>query len=210
MRRRNPRAAALASRRGLAAMAVGAAVLTAGCATGHDAVTQQGGTFEFVSPGGKTKLYYDPADKRGTIGTVAGPSVADQGKQIGVADFPGDVVVINVWGSWCGPCRTEASDLEKVYQATQKRGVAFLGINVRETAGASAAQDFLRSNSISYPSIYDPPGRNLLAISADYPTTVVPTTVVLDKKHRVAAVYLTTVSEAELTTKVEQLIKEPA
>jgi thiol-disulfide isomerase/thioredoxin len=201
------RHAAVAVAAAAALLATGS--VTAGCATGHDAVVQ-GGSFEFVSPGGKTKLYYDPADKRGTIGAVRGRSLMEPDKQIGVDDFPGKVVVLNVWGSWCGPCRTEAADLERVHLATADQRVAFLGINVRETAGDSAAQDFVHSQGITFGSIYDPPGRNLLAISADYPTTVVPTTVVLDRKHRVAAVYLTTVSETELQNKVLQLAKEPA
>lgn len=195
-------------RRAVPALLIGLAVLVSGCATGDDAVVH-GGTFEFVSPGGKTKLTYDPPEQRGTIGVVRGRSLADPNKQIALSDFAGEVVVINVWGSWCGPCRTEATDLEKVYQATKDQGVAFLGINVRETAGDDAANDFARSYGLTYPSIYDPPGRTLLAIADDYPATVVPTTVVLDRQHRVAAVYLTTVSEDDLKAKVEQLAREP-
>ena len=56
---------------------------------------------------------------RGTVGAVAGPSLADPAKNLALADYPGKVVVLNVWGSWCGPCRTEAPDLQFV--ATQSR-----------------------------------------------------------------------------------------
>ncbi|MDF0531740.1 TlpA disulfide reductase family protein [Tsukamurella sp. 8F] len=192
-----------------AAAAVGALLGTGACATGKDAVAEQGGTFQFVSPGGKTKLSYDPPGKRGTIGAVSGRSLMEPDKTVSVADYSGKVVVINVWGQWCGPCRGEADDLEAAYQATRAKGVAFLGIDFRETGGDQPAQDFVRDHKITYPSIYDPPGRTLLAISKDYPTTVVPSTIVLDRKHRVAAVYLTTVSKADLEQKVTALAAEP-
>ncbi|GAA4394900.1 TlpA family protein disulfide reductase [Tsukamurella soli] len=190
----------------LAALAV-VAVATGACATGHDAV-DQGGTFQFVSPGGKTVLTYDPPSKRGTIGPVSGRDLLDASKTDAVSDFPGKVVVINVWGQWCGPCRGEAGDLESVYQATQAKGVAFLGIDFRETGGDQPAQDFVHDRGITYPSIYDPPGRTLLAISADYPTTVVPSTIVLDREHRVAAVFLTTVTRDQLQAEVLELAAE--
>ncbi len=193
----------------LAAAAVlsGTTVAAGACATGKDAV-EQGGTFQFVSPGGKTVLSYDPPAKRGTIGVVSGRDLLDPNKTDSVSDFPGQVVVINVWGQWCGPCRAEADDLQAVYQATHAKGVAFLGINFRETGGDQPPQDFVRDHGITYPSIYDPPGRTLLAISVDYPTTVVPSTIVLDRDHRVAAVYLTSVTRGELQTKVLALAAE--
>ena len=53
-----------------------AAVLLAGCSTGDDAVAQ-GGTFEFVAPGGKTDIFYDPPDSRGTPGPISGPDLTD-------------------------------------------------------------------------------------------------------------------------------------
>jgi thiol-disulfide isomerase/thioredoxin len=79
------------------------AVAVTGCVSGRDAVAQ-GGTFEFVSPGGKTDIFYDPPGSRGTIGDVSGPALMG-GQPIHLSDFGGKVVVINIWGSWCGPCR---------------------------------------------------------------------------------------------------------
>src|ERR1700742_5114525 len=112
-------------RRLIALTALVAATLT-GCATGNDAVAQ-GGTFEFVAPGGKTDIYYDPPESRGRPGKLVGPSLLDPVKSVSLDDFAGKVVVINIWGQWCGPCRSEIAKLQQVYDATHQDGVEFLG-----------------------------------------------------------------------------------
>lgn len=165
-----------------------AATVLAGCSTGSGAVAQ-GGTFEFVSPGGRTELFFDPPAERGTIGPISGPDLMDTDSTISLDDFAGKPVVINVWGQWCAPCRAEADQLEQVYLASRDRGVEFLGINVRDNT-IDKARDFVIDRSVSYPSIWDPPMRTLAAFGSGYPTSVVPTTVVLDSEHRVAAVFL--------------------
>src|SRR6185295_2152710 len=138
------------------------------------------------------ELTYDPPSARGTVGAVAGPSLADPAKSLALADYPGEVVVLNVWGSWCGPCRTEAPDLQFV--ATQSK-VGVLGINVRDDA---------QSAGISYDSISDYPGRSLAGLGG-VPRNVVPLTVVLDKQHRVAFVSLVPVQVAKLVPLVQRL-----
>ena len=104
-------------------------------------------------------------------------------------DFDGKVVVINVWGQWCGPCRSEIGQLQQVYDATRADGVAFLGIDVRDN-NRDAARDFVIDRKVTFPSIYDPAMRTMIAFGGKYPTTVIPSTVVLDREHRVAAVFL--------------------
>ena len=168
----------------LVALASAAIVALAGCSTGHDAVVQ-GGTFEFVAPGGKTDIFYDPPESRGRPGPLAGPELMDPTKTISLDDFTGKVVVINVWGQWCGPCRTEITQLQKVYDATRRVGVEFLGIDVRDN-NMNAPRDFVVDRKVTFPSIYDPPMRSMIAFGGKYPTTVIPSTVVLDRKHRVA------------------------
>lgn len=185
---------------------VAAAALLAGCGTGTDAVAQ-GGTFDFVSPGGQTSIFYDPADERGSIGEMSGPDLMEDGTTTSLSDFEGDVVVVNVWGQWCGPCRAEADDLEIVYENTQDLGVSFLGINVRDNQ-QDKAQDFVVDNNVTYPSIYDPSMRTLLALGQSYPTSVIPTTIVLDREHRVAAVFLTELLVEDLQPVVERIAAE--
>jgi len=113
-----------------------------------------------------------------------------------------------VWGQWCGPCRGEADDLEKVYENTKDQGVQFLGINVRDHT-QDKAQDFVIDNKVSYPSIYDPAMRTLVTLGKNYPTSVIPTTIVLDRQHRVAAVFLKELLVEDLQPIVERVAQEP-
>lgn len=164
------------------------------------------GSFNFVSPGGKTDIFYDPPSSRGVITGMAGPELLSDAP-ISLADFPGQVVVINLWGQWCGPCRAESDDLQRVYDATKGYGVQFLGINVRDPQ-RDQAQDFVLDRGITFPSIYDPPMRTLAAMSASYPTSVIPSTIVLDRQHRVAAVFLRELIDTDLQPVVERIAAE--
>jgi thiol-disulfide isomerase/thioredoxin len=191
----------------LMALASAAIVALAGCSTGDDAVAQ-GGTFEFVAPGGKTDIFYDPPGNRGRPGKLEGPELMDPAKTISLDDFTGKVVVINVWGQWCGPCRTEITQLQEVYDKTRRVGVEFLGIDVRDN-NRDAAKDFIIDRKVTFPSIYDPPMRTMIAFGGRYPATVIPSTVVLDRQHRVAAVFLRELLAEDLQPVVERLAAEP-
>lgn len=193
--------------RRLTFVVVTVAGLLTGCSHGDDAVAQ-GGTFEFVSPGGKTDLYYNPPDKRGRPGPIAGPDLTDPARTVSVDDFAGKVVVINVWGQWCGPCRAEAAALQQVYDATRDNGVALLGIDVRDN-NREAAQDFVSDHKVTYPSIYDPAMRTMIAFGGKFPTSVIPSTLVLDRRHRVAAVFLRELLAGDLQSVVQRVAAEP-
>lgn len=183
---------------------VAVSILVSACGDGGT-VPQGAGSFDFVSPGGKTALFYDPPADRGSIGPLSGSDLIS-GEKISLADFVGDVVVLNVWGSWCAPCRTETPELESVYAEFGSRNVQFLGIDVRDNR--DSARDFVTDRNVTYPSIYDPEMRSLIAFGRNYPTSVVPTTVVFDKQHRVAAVYLMAVLAEDLRPLLDRLISE--
>jgi thiol-disulfide isomerase/thioredoxin len=187
-------------RRVLAAVAL--VLLLAGCSTSRDAVAT-GGEFQFVAPGGKTFITYDPPASRGALTGVSGESLLQPGRTVGLEDYAGSVVVLNIWGSWCGPCREEVPDLQFVQQQT---GAAVLGIDVRDDRQAAA--DFVRDRGVTYDSIYDNPGRVLARLSG-YPRNAVPSTLVLDKQHRVAAVDLERIRPSELIPLVQRLQAEP-
>jgi len=188
-----------------AAFIVIALLALTACSAGRDAVAPSG-DFQFVSPGGQTKIFYDPPESRGTISELTGEDLLESGKQIALSGYAGKVVVLNIWGSWCGPCRTEMPDLQRVYDQTRASEVQVLGIDVRDEV-RTAPQDFVRNLGITFPSIYDPPGRCLLALKG-YPRSVVPSTIVLDRRHRVAAVFLTAVRDTDLLPLVQRIATE--
>lgn len=175
------------------------AAVVAGCG-----VDDRATGFEFVSPGGKTEIFYEGVDRQPVSG-LEGDNLMRRGESIGIEDFPGKVVVVNIWGSWCGPCRAEADDLQQVYEQTRGSGVAFLGVNVRDERDAAA--DFHRNFGITYPSIFDPPGKSLLVLRG-YPMSVVPSTIVLDRGRRVAAIFLKSLTADQLRPVVERIAAE--
>ena len=188
----------------LAALAVLA--FLAGCSTSKDAV-EPGQDFTFVAPGGRTTILYDPPESRGTLRALSGESLLNPGATTGIETLPGRVVVLNIWGSWCGPCRAEAPELEFVAKQTAADGVSVLGVDVRDDRAAAA--DFVRDRGLTYDSVFDPAGRTLAALTG-YPRNTVPSTIVLDRQHRVAAVYLTAIRVPELIPLVQRLADEPA
>lgn len=134
---------------------------------------------------------------------VSGESL--EGEPLSLSSYDGKVVVVNVWGAWCPPCRAEADDLAVAAKELQPEGVAFLGINTRDTSRDNALS-FQRSREVPYPSIYDPSGRTLLAFRGSLRPNSIPSTLVLDEQGRVAATVLGELTSARtLVSLVEEV-----
>lgn len=128
------------------------------------------------------------------------------GEAISLTDFRGQVVVVNVWGSWCAPCHAEAPVLAKVSADSAERGVQFLGIDVRDNPASALAFD--RRYGITYPSIDARDGQALLAFRHSIPPAAVPSTVVLDRQGRAAARVIGQIREATLRAILEPVLAE--
>ena len=143
-----------------------------------------------------------PPDQRREVPEVSGPALG-AAQTLSSKGYPGRIVVINVWGSWCGPCRKEAPALQAASVGTA--GVAqFLGINTKDLDPAPA-EAFVRANKITYPSIYDPGGRTLLAFAGDLPPSAIPSTLIMDSDGRLAVRVLGEISERTLVAMINDV-----
>ena len=123
-----------------------------------------------------------------------------------LADHLGEVVVLNVWASWCAPCRAEAPVLQEVWTETEPLGVQFVGLDTRDSD--VAAQAFVERFGITYPNVVDRDGRLQLRFGETLPPQAIPSTVIVDRQGRVAARALGKVSGATLRTLILPLTEE--
>jgi thiol-disulfide isomerase/thioredoxin len=177
-----------------------AAVVLAGCGKGETGAS--GGDTKFVQGTGEiTKV---APGKRQAAPDIASRA-ADGKKQLKLSDFRGKVVVLNVWGSWCAPCRAEAPNLAKVAKDTEDQGVQFVGINTRDL-DPSNARAFERNYDIDYPSFYDPSGRLILRFPrGSLSPQAIPSTLILDRDGKIAVRALKELSESELRAALKPL-----
>jgi peroxiredoxin len=179
-----------------------AGLLLTGCSTGASAVdVNNGGEFRFVQ--GTAAGEVIPAGQRASAPEFSGTLL--DGADFSSTDLAGDVAVLNFWGSWCAPCRVESPEFQQVYTEVADQGVQFLGLNVKDQE--QFADAFVASKGITFPSLFDPRGQVALAFR-DYPADAIPSTIVLDRESRVAAVYTGEVRQDDLRTVLDQLTGE--
>ncbi|WP_328720086.1 TlpA family protein disulfide reductase [Streptomyces sp. NBC_00247] len=187
-----------------ATTAVVAGALTLSACGGDDIKSGGGGDTNFVTGGGGISTVA-PKDRRAAP-ELAGTTL--EGEKLDVAAYKGKVVVLNVWGSWCGPCRAEAKHFAAVSKETAGQGVQFVGINTRDTQ-KDAALNFEADADITYPSLYDPVGKLILRFPKGTlnPQTI-PSTVVIDREGRIAARTLQALDAEQLHKMIDPLIAE--
>lgn len=182
------------SRRFLAGLVACATMLLTGCtATSGDEPSR--GAAQAGYPQSERNLTRIPPEQRKLLPEISGPALAAD-STLSSRDYPGKVVVINVWGSWCAPCRSEAPELQAASEQTQD-AAQFLGITSKDYDPAPALA-FTRAFSITYPSIFDPTGRVLLDFASVLPPSAIPSTMIIDGDGRLAARVLGPISTTTL------------
>lgn len=129
-----------------------------------------------------------------------------EGDTTGVPALVGDVVVMNFWASWCGPCRREQPALNDAAAELAPLGVTFLGVNVQDDSEANALaheEEF----AIPYPSLFDPSARYAASFAGVGPRTL-PSTVLLDRQGRVAVSLFGETDFSEVVTLARLLAEE--
>jgi len=120
------------------------------------------------------------------------------GSKLNFASYRGKVVVVNFWGSWCVPCRSEASTLADLAIQYQRAGVSFLGVDVRDNT--ASAQAFVQSFGVSYPSVNDASSAVTQDFSSAVPIAATPTTLVVDRTGHIAGAVFGALTYPELNT----------
>lgn len=193
------------SRRAALGAAALVALMVAGCSSDPNSIAAQakaGDQKGYISGDGAVETI--PAADRLEPVTMDGQLL--DGTAWDITSTRGQVLVLNVWGSWCAPCVAEAPDLQKAWEEQQakKAPVQFMGIDFREEAERGAA--FVDKAGITYPSLSDKPGLLILRLQGKAPTT--PSTLVLDREGRIAARVNGPVDATTLTGLVDDVVAE--
>lgn len=176
-----------------------------GCGSGgEDTVAKSANSREgYISgDGGLTTIAAE--DRAGSV-TLAGETL--QGDQFSIGEHRGRVMVVNMWVSSCGPCHKEAPDLIATYEQFKAADddVGFIGIDFRESSPATGRSQS-RSWGLPYDSVFDATGET--AVQMQGVLAAQPSTAVLDKAGRVAAVVVGAIDRSTLLGLVEDVLNE--
>jgi len=159
------------------------------------------GEFDFTGPTPSGEVV--PVEERSVAPEFSGELL--DGTAFDSTSLAGDIVVLNFWGSWCAPCRIETPEFQMVYEEVGAEGVQFLGVDVKDDLQLAIA--FYADKGVEYPSLFDPRGEVALAFRG-FPANAVPSTILIDRAGRVAAVYTAAVPAEDLRSALSALLDE--
>jgi thiol-disulfide isomerase/thioredoxin len=121
-------------------------------------------------------------------GSAAGPAppfslASRSGGDVSLAQYKGQVVMLNFWASWCGPCRQEMPLLESIYRKYNRMGFVLLGVNVEPDS--QAANEWLKQTPVSFPILYDKDSR----VSKLYDVAGMPSTAIIDRSGKLRVLH---------------------
>jgi thiol-disulfide isomerase/thioredoxin len=125
-----------------------------------------------------------------------------QGETIGPSTYRGEVVVVNFWASWCGPCRREQPGLQRLHEEYGGRGVQFLGIDFKDDP--AAARTYLNEFGVTYPSVADPSGR----LAYEFRIPYLPATIIVGRDGEMRYLLVGAQPEEVVREKLDRLLAE--
>lgn len=184
-------------------VAVAGSLLLAAC-TGTSAGTTSGpsrsGSASTIESVGASRF---APDQRQPSPDLGGTTLT--GSHFALHDVTGNVVVVNIWASWCGPCRVESPILAAASAHLAGQPVRFVGVDESDTS--AEATRFIASAGVTYPQLFDPNGVLLRQLTL-LPQKGIPSTLILDRRGRMAARVIGPITAAELQTLVDELLQE--
>ena len=150
-----------------------------------------------------------PGDGTAKVGSVmpAWTAKTPDGKAFDIADMRGSVVLINIWATWCGPCRYEIPELVKLHAEWAPQGFAVLGASIDGRATVGEVEPMMRSFQINYPVVIDSDAR----IADLFETSVIPTSALIDRDGRVVWTRIGTLhaDDAEMVAAIRAALATP-
>ena len=152
-------------------------VVAAGCKRGEKAATFSDGKKPAATTG-------TPAQT--ATGIEVGATMPEysamnlDGSKFELASRRDKVVLLNVWATWCGPCRFEIPELQRIHDANASRGFEVIGVSVDES-GVESVKQFIDEHKMRYPVTLDPQGKLATLLQ----TSVLPTSVLVDRNGRI-------------------------
>jgi peroxiredoxin len=130
-----------------------------------------------------------------TLSSLAGTKVA-------LSDLKGQVLLINVWATWCPPCRVEMPTIQAAYEQYHEQGFTVLAVNLQEDPSAVAT--FMRDHQLTFPVLLDEDGQ----VSRTYQAAALPSSFFVDRRGVIRAVYHGPMPRSIVAGTVEQLLQE--
>ena len=127
------------------------------------------------------------------------------GDQVALSALRGKVVLVNLWASWCGPCRAEMPAIDRVYRANRSRGFEVLAVDATNQDSESNARAFVEQLGLTFPILLDRTG----SVSRRYLLRALPTNFFVDRRGVIRSIMVGgPMSEALISTKIEDLLQE--
>ncbi len=202
---RRPTSSALRASSARVFLVTGLALALTGCSEDPNSIAEQaraGDDKNYIAGDGSVTVV--GPGQRETLIALSGTTL--QGEEWTSQDAREEVLVINVWGSWCAPCREEAADLQEVYAEFDEaqEPVQFIGVNDRDSVPTALA--FEKAKGVEYPSLEFDGGQTLTQLEGL--ANARPSTVVLDQEGLVAARVLGQVDASTLRALVQDVLDE--